>query len=303
MDGLLILDKPAGCTSHDVVLRVRRALKVRKVGHGGTLDPDATGVLLVAVGQATRFFSFLAGLDKTYEGTIRLGFSTDTYDASGRPTSEETSDFPPIDSLMAAMQRFQGENLQAPPPYSAKKVGGKPGYKLARSNQEFTLKSVLVTVRAFVLRSYAPPLVEFEMTCSSGTYVRSVAHDLGRSLGCGAHLLSLRRTSVGPFTVAVAVPLPRFEAEVREGRGTELLMPLESLLPDIPAVVILPDAVERVRNGSLLLPVHFTPGQGGFPDTQAHAAWKILDLSGNLLALARPDPEFGGLHPFLVIHR
>ncbi|MGZ4887344.1 MAG: tRNA pseudouridine(55) synthase TruB, partial [Candidatus Aminicenantales bacterium] len=196
MDGLLIIDKPPGCTSHDVVLRVRSLLGTKRVGHGGTLDPDATGVLLVALGQATRFFPFLSGHDKTYQGRIRLGHATDTYDAAGRPTTEEWTDaFPGDAAVAAAMKSFEGEILQVPPPYSAKKLGGRPAYKLARAGRDFVLEPVRVTVRLFRLENYAPPFLDFEAACSAGTYIRSLAHELGLKLGCGGHLHSLRRTS------------------------------------------------------------------------------------------------------------
>ncbi|MBN2265997.1 MAG: tRNA pseudouridine(55) synthase TruB, partial [Candidatus Aminicenantes bacterium] len=206
-DGLIVIDKPAGPTSHDVVRRVRRALGANRVGHGGTLDPDATGVLLVAVGQATRFFPFLAGEDKVYDGRIRLGFATDTYDASGRRVTDESAEFPDRGELLAAMKAFEGRLLQTPPRFSAKKVAGTPSYKLARAAREFSLAPVTVTVARFDLIGYRPPDVVFEVECSAGTYVRSIAHDLGLRLGCGAHLASLRRTSSGSFGLAEAVPL------------------------------------------------------------------------------------------------
>ena len=212
MDGLFVIDKPSGCTSHDVVARVRKIFGIRRVGHGGTLDPDATGVLLVAVGRATRFFPFLAAESKSYEGVIRLGYSTDTYDAGGRPTSMESSDFPSPGALRAAMKSFEGQSSQLPPPYSAKKVGGRPMYALARAGREFDRKPSTVLIKSFKLRDYRPPFVGFEVECSAGTYVRSLAHDLGAGLGCGAHLLKLRRTSVGPYTLAGASDLAGLEA-------------------------------------------------------------------------------------------
>jgi tRNA pseudouridine55 synthase len=303
MDGLLIVDKPSGCTSHDVVLRVRKLLGTKRVGHGGTLDPDATGVLLVALGQATRFFPYLAGQDKTYEGCVRLGYSTDTYDASGRPSSEEkAADFPAEAVVTAAMKSFEGEILQVPPPYSAKKLGGKPAYELARARKDFVLEPARVAVRFFYLKNYAPPLLDFEVKCSSGTYVRSLAHDLGRKLGCGGHLHSLRRTSAGPYTVGDSVSVAEVEKAATEGRVPELLIPLEELLPEAPAVVLSSAAGKRVMNGSPLLPSHLAASSAElFPLRSETPLFRILDSSGKLLALARPSAGRDAFLPILVV--
>ena len=218
-DGLLIIDKPAGPTSHDVVQSVRKALAMRRVGHGGTLDPDATGVLLVAAGQATRFFPFLSKENKVYEGRIRLGFATDTCDASGRPVSEVSADLPGRAELAEAMKAFEGEILQTPPRYSAKKIAGRPVYKMARADKKFDLEPVRITIERFVLLDYRPPDVDFEAACSAGTYIRSLAHDLGHRLGCGGHLAVLRRTSVGPYGLADAVPARGLRGRGGQGRG------------------------------------------------------------------------------------
>jgi tRNA pseudouridine55 synthase len=302
IDGLLVIDKPAGLTSHDVVARVRQLLGTRRVGHGGTLDPDATGVLLVAVGQATRFFPFLSKEDKVYEGTIRLGFATDSYDASGRPSTEKSLDFPGYESLAEAMKIFEGRILQTPPPYSAKKLGGKPAYKLARANMEFILKPSVVTVEWFRLRDYQPPLAFFETKCSAGTYVRSLAHDLGQRLDCGAHLVALRRTSVGPYALSDAVPLDGLEAAAGRGEAAALILSLEQLLSEVPAVAVLPEAEMRIRNGAALGSAHLAPPRPGAPPFPREACvLRLFGGSGKLLALARPSPDGENLHPFLVI--
>ncbi len=301
-DGLLVIDKPAGLTSHDVVQRVRKVLGIRRVGHGGTLDPDATGVLLVATGQATRFFPFLSKEDKVYEGRARLGFATDTYDASGRRVSEERLDLPARDELSSAMKAFEGEILQVPPRFSAKKLGGRPVYKLARANGEFTLEPVKVTVKRFALRGYLPPFVDFEAECSAGTYIRSLAHDLGRRLGCGAHLAALRRTSVGTYGLADAIPLAGLEEAAARGEASRLILPLESLLPWAPAVAVRPEAETLLRNGRLLEPLHLAAPFPDFSSVDARArVARILSGDGRLLALARPTPDGTSLHPFLVI--
>jgi tRNA pseudouridine55 synthase len=303
MDGLLIIDKPTGCTSHDVVLRVRRVLGQKRAGHAGTLDPEATGVLLVALGQATRFFPYLSGHDKTYEGRIRLGFSTDTYDASGEMASAETeaAALPGREAVAGAMKTLEGDGLQVPPPYSAKKVGGKPAYKLARAGRDVVLEPVRIRVRSFRLTDYSPPLLGFEVECSAGTYVRSLAHDLGLRLGCGAHLRSLRRTASGPYSVRAAVSLAGLEEAAEAGRADGLVVPVERLLTDLPAVSLVPEAVGRVLNGSPLRPEDLAgPGaeelaRGG------SAVCRVFDPSGKLLALARPSPPRDSLRPFLVL--
>lgn len=301
-DGLIIIDKPAGPTSHDVVQRVRKALGMRRAGHGGTLDPDATGVLLVATGPATRFFPFLSKEDKVYEGLIRLGFATDTYDASGRPVSEPSSDLPGPAELAAAMKSFEGEILQTPPRFSAKKIAGRPGYKMARADEKFDLEPSRVTIHSFLLREYRPPDVNFEAACSAGTYVRSLAHDLGRRLGCDAHLALLRRISVGPYGLADAVSLAAFEEAAARGEEARFILPLERLLPWAPAVTVRPEAERLVRNGRALgtsdLETPF-PDFGG-PDSRAALA-RLFSSEGKLVALARPTPDGSSLHPFLVI--
>jgi tRNA pseudouridine55 synthase len=301
-DGLLVIDKPAGPTSHDIVARVRRLLGVRRVGHGGTLDPDATGVLLVTVGQTTRFFPYLSKEDKVYEGAIRLGFATDTYDASGRPLTEESHDFPGREDLARAMKGFEGTIEQTPPAYSAKKIGGSPVYKMARAHKEFDLKPSIVTVAWFRLGEYRPPLVFFETKCSSGTYVRSLAHDLGERLGCGAHLHTLRRTSVGPYSLGEAVSLAALEESGGKDKAAALILPLETLLRGTPVVIVRPEAEMRVRNGAVLGPEHLDPPLPGGPLFPGEASvLRLFGESGRLLALARPAPGGEGLHPFLVI--
>jgi tRNA pseudouridine55 synthase len=301
-DGLLIIDKPAGPTSHDVVQHVRRLLNTRRVGHGGTLDPDATGVLLVAAGQATRFFPFLAAGRKVYEGRIRLGFATDTYDASGRPTSEESTALPSAEALARAMAGSLGNILQTPPRFSAKKLDGRPVYRRARAGEEFALAPSPVTVFRFDLRAYRAPVADFEAECSSGTYVRSLAHDLGVRLGCGAHLASLRRTSVGPYGISESVALADLEeAASRDGLG-RYVIPLERLLPEIPAAAVRPEAEARVRNGSSLEAAHLAAPLPGFtPGLDPGPVIRLFSASGRLLALAHPTPDGAGLHPFLVL--
>ncbi|RME96623.1 MAG: tRNA pseudouridine(55) synthase TruB [Verrucomicrobia bacterium] len=206
-DGALLVDKPVGLTSHDVVARVRRHLKIKKVGHCGTLDPNATGLLVVVLGKATKLSEKLMGADKAYEGTIRLGVSTTSYDADGEVT--QTREVPPLtlEQLNEAAREFLGDQMQAPPMVSAAKVGGVPLYKLARKGVEVERKPRLIHVYDWTFTAYEPPVGTFRIACTKGTYVRSLAHELGEKLGCGAHLATLRRTAVGEFTVDRATPL------------------------------------------------------------------------------------------------
>ncbi len=204
MNGVLIIDKPAGLTSHDVVNRVRRILGQRSVGHLGTLDPMATGVLPLVTGSFTRLAQFYVSSEKTYEGVIRFGFSTDTYDADGEPTSEPQAVNLSREELEVHAAKFRGVIEQVPPPFSAKKIKGVPAYKLARKHKEVVLQSVQVEIKEFEILTLEADRASFRARVASGTYMRSVGHDLGQLLGCGAHLESLRRTSVAEFTLADA---------------------------------------------------------------------------------------------------
>ncbi len=302
MDGLIVVDKPRGPTSHDIVFRIRRLLGV-KAGHCGTLDPEASGVLLVAIGRAARLFPFLSGHDKAYSGAVRFGFATDTYDAAGRPTTPESSNLPDEGALREAMRRFEGLIRQAPPAYSALKKDGQPLYKLARANREVAVEAREVTVRRFALSSWTPPLAEFEVECSAGTYVRSLAHDLGRELGCGAHLASLRRTASGPFRLADARTPDVLEAMAGSGPPDRFLLPMEALLPELPALVLRPEGAERVRHGNRVFPEHALPPSGGttIPAPGEGPVFRLFGEDGRLLALARRSREGDGLSPFLVL--
>lgn len=215
IDGLLILDKPRGLTSHEVVARVRHAIKLRPVGHTGTLDPMATGVLVVCVGQATRISEYLLAHDKTYRATIRLGIETDTYDADGQISAAHAVN---VDEAAArrALTKFIGDIRQVPPMHSAIKREGQKLYELARAGIEVERPARPVTIHAIDLLDWQSPDLTIDVKCSAGTYIRSIAHDLGQELGTGAHLIALRRTASGPFTVDEAITLDSFEALVRD---------------------------------------------------------------------------------------
>ena len=207
-EGLLNIDKPAGITSHDVVARVRRVAGVRRVGHAGTLDPLATGVLLVGVGPATRLIEYLVGQTKTYEAEVRLGQATNTYDAEGEVVAERPFSHITLAAITQTLDPFRGRIEQKPPIYSAIKKDGQPLYKLARQGIEVDVPTRQVTIYTLDLLGWDAPFLHLRVTCSAGTYIRSLAHDLGQVLGCGGHLTALRRTAIGSFTVETAVSLP-----------------------------------------------------------------------------------------------
>ena len=212
MEGVLLVDKPQGLTSHDVVYHLRRKLQIKKIGHAGTLDPMATGVLVMLIGKATRISQYLMSVDKVYEGEATLGVVTDSQDAEGEVMSTQ-----PVPELTEArvrevMKGFLGDQYQTPPMHSAIKIGGVPLYKLARKGEEVEREPRFIRIAAFNLRSFATPKITFELHCTKGTYVRTVAADLGQKLGCGAHLSALRRTGSGKFTIGQCLPLEQIEA-------------------------------------------------------------------------------------------
>jgi tRNA pseudouridine55 synthase len=250
IDGALVIDKPRGRTSHDVVEAVRRLLGFRQVGHLGTLDPLATGVLVLLLGRATRFAQFYAGRRKRYSAGFRFGFATDTYDADGTRAGLDT---PPVldhGRLEALAAGLTGRFEQAPPPYSAKKIHGRPAHELARMHKPVELKPVEVEVFEFVLVEIEGPLARFTVECGSGTYIRSLAHEMGAQLGCGAHLAEITRTAVGEFALDRAVRLEDLELAVRSGKVADWIIPVGRLLPELPRVSVLPMVERRVRHGS-----------------------------------------------------
>jgi tRNA pseudouridine55 synthase len=280
MFGALIIDKPAGWTSHDVVARMRRIAGTRRIGHLGTLDPMATGVLPLLLGPATRLARFFEDAEKVYEGVIRFGFSTNTYDAEGEPTSEAmpyTVDRDAMQDLIA--QRFLGEFAQMPPAVSAKKIGGTPAYKLARQNKPVDLKPVTVTVHEFAILEAEGERLRVRVRCGAGTYVRSLAHDLGACVGVGAHLESLRRTASGSFNVEQAVTLEEAAALSAEGKLEERLIPAARLLPAIPAEVVDESTVRQIREGR---DFHTSP----FVEGGSSVFLKAVSRQGQLVAMA-----------------
>ncbi|MFY9843195.1 MAG: tRNA pseudouridine(55) synthase TruB, partial [Terriglobales bacterium] len=246
MNGVVVIDKPPGLTSHDVVNRVRRILGQRSVGHLGTLDPSATGVLPIVLGNLTRLAQFYLHSEKTYEGVIRFGFATDTYDADGEPTTPQQEVHIDGGQVRALAAEFRGLIEQTPPPFSAKKIAGVPAYKLARKNKAVALKPVQVEIKEFEILSFDnmntnesttnQAQATFRARVASGTYIRSIAHDLGQKLGCGAHLASLRRTAAAEFAIADAHSLSALETAMRQGSAESLFVHPRKLVPLLPCV-------------------------------------------------------------------
>ncbi len=249
MNGVVVIDKPSGLTSHDVVNRVRRILGQRAVGHLGTLDPSATGVLPIVLGNLTRLAQFYVHSEKTYEGVIRFGFSTDTYDADGEPTTPHEEAHITLDEVRPLAAQFQGVIEQMPPPFSAKKIAGVPAYKLARKKQEVELKPVKVEIKEFEILGTTADQASFRARVASGTYIRSVAHEMGQKAGCGAHLASLRRTSVAEFAIEDAHTLQALETATQQGSAESLLVHPRKLVPQLPCVTADELSAALIRSG------------------------------------------------------
>ena len=249
MDGAIVIDKPEGWTSHDVVGKARRIVGMKKIGHLGTLDPIATGVLPLVLGRATRLAQFYTRSDKIYEGVIRFGWSTVSYDRASEATSEKTE--PQLDraTLEQALERFRGEFMQTPPPVSAKKVEGRRAYQLTRESVAVELAPVPVEVYELTLLDLTGPLARVRAHCSGGSYLRSIAHDLGQLLGCGAHLENLRRLASGEFEIAQARTIPQLESLATDQRLIDALVPAAQMLPGMAAVFVDDLTAGQIRNG------------------------------------------------------
>ncbi len=277
LTGFLVIDKAEGMTSHAVVQLVRRQLQIRKIGHLGTLDPMATGVLPLAVGRATRLARFLMGGRKVYEGTIQLGLTTDTFDRLGQPTSEFRQPRIAPNHLRTVVESMVGEQMQAPPPYSAKKIGGRRAYRLAREGLQIEIPPQRVRVHQFRFRQGSADTVDFEIHCSPGTYVRALAHELGQKLECGAHLSSLRRLSSGKFSLSMACPLPQGRMPQDWAR---FLLSMNSMLEDMPGIRVSAEEREAFAHGRAL-------GVRNVPlDHSDTPMIRVLSDSGLLLGLA-----------------
>jgi tRNA pseudouridine55 synthase len=308
MEGILIVDKPAVWTSHDVVARTRRLLRERRVGHTGTLDPFATGVLVLLVGRATRLAQFLSGAEKEYEATIRLGYATDTGDLTGTPRGEAR----PCagwgrEEVEAALEHLRGEIEQVPPMYSAKKIQGKKLYELARRGEEVERKAVRVRVSEFEITTDEAGAwlltnnddgtcdLVVRVVCSAGTYVRALAESLGEQLGVGAHLTTLRRTRAGEFRISEAHTLDELQTRTEAGAGAEILLPMKAALSGMPAVHLNGREAQKVRHGAA---VAAPEPQPEWPDG-AHVG--LFEEAGELLAVGAYDAERGLVRPRVTL--
>lgn len=281
VSGVLVIDKPVGITSHDVVQAVRSGTKIRRAGHTGTLDPRASGVLVVLVGPAVRLSEYVSASDKRYQAVIQLGITTDTYDTEGQVTSRSPVDIT-YEEFDATLQTFVGQFEQVPPIYSAIKVHGRKAYEMAREGEEVELEPRLITVHELELLDWDPPEAVVDVQCSSGTYIRSLAHDLGEKLGCGATLVGLRRTKNGQFGLRDAVPLRRLQESFADGTWYKYLIPAAEALDDWYTIELTVQQVDEVRHG------HRVPAT----EEMEVGKWaRAISEEGELVALMEYDPQ------------
>ena len=297
--GALLVDKPGRVTSHDVVASVRRLARQRRCGHTGTLDPFATGLLVICLGKATRLARFVSGASKSYLATVRFGFSTDTYDRTGEVTGARTDSCPDRVELESALGGFRGVQEQLPPLFSAKRIDGKRSHRLARAGVEVQPAPARVTVLELALVDIEPPRARLSLSVSSGTYVRSLAHDLGERLGCGAHLEELRRTRIGPFTVEEASTLETLSGLAFQRRLNESLLSPADLLRELPRVDVSADAVKLLVHGRDV-------PEGGFEaPASGHqipsGPLRVCDEKGDLVSVATLHEPTGALRPLIVV--
>jgi tRNA pseudouridine55 synthase len=293
VDGILVVDKPAGITSHDVVNRVRRLARIQRVGHLGTLDPIATGVLPLAMGRATRLAQFFLHREKTYEAVIRFGFATDTYDSAGLPAGPDVPVALSAERLEELLASYRGEFDQIPPPISAKKVNGVAAYKLARKLRPVELEPVRVRVDEFTLLGVEGARAKVRIRCSAGTYLRALAHDMGQKIGTGAHVENLRRLAAGEFTLDMAQTLEQIRDLAAQNRLEEVLIRGADLLPEAPAEQVDAITAAQILHGRdfRVSPFRVRPGS---------RLVKVIDMHGRLLAIGKVKlPNL--YHPIVVL--
>lgn len=299
IDGILVVNKPLGKTSHDIVESVRRLAGFRQIGHLGTLDPLATGVLVLALGRATRLARFYVGRRKRYTCAIRFGFATDTYDADGVPSGPDSAPVLVSGAVAALAAQFVGKGQQTPPPFSAKKIHGRPAHELARKHKPVNLEPVEIEVYEFRLTDVEGSVARFVVECGAGTYIRSLAHDLGKLHGAGAHLAEIVRTAVGEFTLDQAASLDELAEDARAGRLADRVIRLENMLPELPCATVLPIVEKRILHGAkFTLPLNqIQPGQAiaaqGAPAELDSGEWKpsrlrVFSQQRKLIAIAEP---------------
>jgi tRNA pseudouridine55 synthase len=293
LDGVIVVDKPEGWTSHDVVGKMRRVAGTKKIGHLGTLDPIATGVLPLVIGRATRLAQFYTRSDKIYEGVVRFGWATNTYDRAGTPTTPQTEYTIDPEVLEAAMEPFRGPLLQTPPPVSAKKVDGKRAYELARASVTVELAPVQVQIYELVMLEFTGSEARMRVHCSGGTYMRSIAHDLGQALGCGAHLTELRRMASGEFELSHARTIAQLESLAADERLLDALVPSGQMLPAMPSVLVDEVVTAQIRHGRNF-------AASAFRSEPASRLVKAVTRQGELIAIGEAVlPNL--YHPIVVL--
>jgi tRNA pseudouridine55 synthase len=293
MNGILVIDKPRGWTSHDVVSKARRLLRERRIGHTGTLDPLATGVLVLCIGKATRIVRYLESADKEYLAECRLGVMTDTQDADGSVLESRSYAPPSCSAVAEALAAFRGEILQRPPRFSAIKVGGVPSHRLARKGVVQELAERSVTIRDIGLLEYADPVVRFRLACSKGTYVRTLCSDLGLRLGCGAHLAALVRTRAGRFSLAEALTMEQFADLAASGRTDEAAVSMDEALGDHPGIIVSAPDARRILHGN---PV---TGYAACPEAGPLDRIRLREPGGALIAMG--VLQAGTIRPEVVL--
>ena len=279
ISGVLVVDKPVGMTSHDVVEAIRRGTNIRRAGHTGTLDPRASGVLVILIGPAVRLSEYVSASDKRYQAIIRLGASTDTFDSEGKFVRSDQPINVTEEQFEAILKQYEGEIEQTPPPYSAVKVNGRPAYDMARKGEEVELAPRKITVHHLEVLEWAPPEIVVDVHCSSGTYVRSLANDIGNALGTGAYLVGLRRTKSGRFSLRDATPLRKLQEAFQAGNWYQYLIPAAEALGEWPAIELAPDDVEEVRHGHRVKAA---------ADAERPQLVRGVSMAGELIALMVP---------------
>ncbi|HEX7736292.1 MAG TPA: tRNA pseudouridine(55) synthase TruB [Ktedonobacteraceae bacterium] len=288
MDGILNINKPTGMTSHDVVARVRKLLKQRRVGHAGTLDPAASGVLPICVGQGTRVAEYLSESGKEYQATLIMGAETDTYDVEGEVTRTASTEGVDLPGIEQALEQFRGQQMQVPPRYSAIKIQGQAAYKRTRAGEELELEARPIEISRLEVVSWQAPALVLDVACSKGTYIRSLAFDLGRVLGCGAHLGGLLRTRSGPFKLEESITLEELASACEQGQSTSLFQPADKALERYPALRLSEEETARVLHGNAF----------SCATEQAEKSLaRVYNASGTFIAIAAWDPQTGRWQP------
>jgi tRNA pseudouridine55 synthase len=296
IQGLIVLNKPGNITSHDAVDKIRTIFNMKKVGHFGTLDPLAEGILLIALGKATKFFDFYVKKRKLYSGIIKFGYATTTYDSEGAPVSEKKEIDLRKTDIKEILSGFTGKIAQVPPIYSAKKVKGKPLYKYARENIEVKIKPVNIEIFSLQGKVLGKDTLWFEALTSSGTYIRSLAHDIGQKTGVGAFLESLKRVKIGEFDIRDSVTLERLTEEVKSGNIPKVVTPIESLLPEFPKIIVNQGGRKAVLNGMPLEVKDIIK----VLSTEKSEYFRLFDEEGKLLSISRKDVKLMRFNSFIV---